>query len=300
MERVSISHKDAEPIVCTFETGSGAAVQGTLQSPCVYPMDADATANLITAVSNFRLGARLTAATDETRAQYGLNTPATVIKITQRAGLHTEIVDSGALVSSPIEACEITLILGEAAGDFFRYCEYEGTCYRVSGFLVNAFLKADAMRYLSTHPGDMGAGDIGSIVLQTGGGTLDIRAAYTENVLPNNELETDEYGNIVYTTTVTINGSPVSAKAFDAFTVRLAQLSISGTLDTVTVPEGTPRWQMTITTALGKTRTLAAYPMDSFHDILAVNGTAIHYISNEALEIALGDFAALPDPTANP
>jgi len=57
---------------------------------------------------------------------------------------------------------------------------------------------------------------------------------------------------------------------------------------------------MTLTTTQGETRTLAAYPLDAFSDVLAVDGVALHYISKEALDIALGEFAALPEITEKP
>ncbi|MBN1777626.1 MAG: hypothetical protein JW811_05845 [Clostridiales bacterium] len=289
VERVSIRHGDGEPIVCGFETDG----TGTLESPFIYPMDAEAVQALITAISNFRLGARLLPLTDETLALYGLDAPQAVIRIDQREGLYSDVTSGGAFISYTMEPSAITLTLGDADGEFFRFCGYEGTCYRVSSFLVSAFIKADAKNYAALNPADMGDVTILGITVRTGNGALELRASYTENVLPNNELETDEDGNIVYTAEVSCNGEPIAAAAFDALADRLKQLIVSGRLDGAAAPDGTPRWQLILTTAQGKTRTLAAYPMDSFQDILTVDGVALHYISNEALDIALGEFAAL-------
>ena len=77
-------------------------------------------------------------------------------------------------------------------------------------------------------------------------------------------------------------------------------MSVAGKLDAAAEPEGTARWQMTLTTTQGRSRTLAAYTMDAFQDVLAVDGVALCYISKEALEIALGEFAALPATTEQP
>jgi len=293
VERVSILHTGEESIICTFETDEEGTVQGTLQSPFVYPMDAEAADNLISAVENFRLGARLMPVTDENRASYGLDTPQTVIKITQREGLYSEVTSEGAFLSYTQAASVITLKLGDADGEFFYFCEYEGTCYRVSRFLVASFVSADALNYATLNPADLGDETLQGMTVQTGDGTLSIHASYIENVLPNNELETDEDGNVVYTTEITCNGETITIDAFEALIERLKLMTISGELDSVTEPDGTPRWQLTITTAQGKTRTLAAYAMDTFSDILAVDGVALYYISNEALDIALGEFSAL-------
>ncbi len=300
IERVSIRRGSEDPIVCGFLSNGEDTAAGSLQSPFVYPMSADAAEALLSAVENFRLGARLKPVTDDNRVLYGLDAPEAVVEITQREGLYSMTDAQGVLQSYPLEPSVVTLTIGGLDGEFFRYCEYEGTCYRVSAFLVAAFLKADAMDYLSLDPADMGAESIRSLVVQTGTGTLDFRASYTEQVLPNNELVTDEAGNVVYALDVALNGEPVSADAFDALVGRLKLMAVSGSLDAVSEPDGTPLWQLTLATVLGQSRTLAAYPMDAFQDILAVDGVAVHYISKEALDIALGEFTALAEPTETP
>lgn len=299
VERVSILKSGEDAIVCTFETSADDLFSGTLQSPFIYPMDQDSTENLLTALDNFRLGARLEAATEEIRAEYGLTTPQVVVKIAQRAGTYAYTDTEGVLQTYTLDANTITLNIGDQNGEFFYYCEVDGICYRVSSFLISAFLNADAMNYVSLNPADLGEETLQSITVQTGGGTLNFYATYTENVLPNNELETDDSGNVVYTTTVTLNGEEITEDAFDELISRLQQITVSGKLDSAAEPEGTPRWQLTLTTVDGKTRTLAAYTMDSFSDILSVDGVALHYLSSEALDIALGDFATQLTPETN-
>ena len=170
----------------------------------------------------------------------------------------------------------------------------------MAGFLVTAFLQADAQTYIAQTPADLGAGNMQSIQVQTGDGTLNLRAQYTEQVLPNNELETDEDGNVLYNVTVTANGQPASAESFLLLVQRLSRMTVSGNLDAMELPDGSPRWQLTLSTAQGKTRTLSAYAMDAFHDVLAVGGVALSYLNKEALDIALGEFAALVGPTPAP
>jgi len=293
VERISILPHGEDAIVCTFETDENDTVTGTLQSPFVYPMDQNAADTLLTAAENFRLGTRVGAVTDENSADYGFDSAQVVIKIAQREGLYSTTDSDGVLQTYTVPASDLTLTIGDQEGEFFYYCEVDDFCYRVSSFLIASFLHADAMNYVTLQPADLGDAVLQSITLQTGDGTLNIRATYTESVLPNNELETDENGDIVYTTEITANGEAITEEAFDDFMSRLAQMTVSGKLSSVSEPDGTPKWQMILTTTQGKTRTLTAYTMDSFSDMLAVDGVAMHYINNEALEIAMGDFAAL-------
>jgi len=297
IERISISNGDGDPIVCTFTADSAGNVLGTVQSPFVYPMDFTAAENLLTAAENFRLGSRLKTVTDDNRTGYGLDSPQAVVKIAQREGLYSQIDSDGGYHTYTLASGTITLTIGDKDGEFFYFCEFDGTCYRVSSFLITAFLNADANNYITGNPADMGGETMQSVSVQTGGGTLDFYAAYTEQVLPNNELATDESGSVIYDVNVTLNGETIPQDAFDSLVERLGQMTVSGKLDAIREPEGTPRWQMTLTTTQGISRTLAAYSMDAFQDVLAVDGVALQTISKEALEIALGEFAALPEPT---
>jgi hypothetical protein len=299
IERISIARGDGDPIVCAFTADAEGNVLSTVQSPFVYPMNSEAADTLRTAAENFRLGSRLKPVTDDNRAQYGLDTPLAVITIDQREGLYSMIDSEGGYQTYTRPSNAITLTIGNPDGEFFYFCEYEGTCYRVSSFLLTAFLSADANNYLTNNPADMDGETLQGVSVQTGSGTLDFSASYTEQVLPNNELATDESGNVLYTQTVTMNGETITADAFNSLVERLGQMTVSGKLDSIGQPEGAPLWQMTLTTTQGISRTLAAYPMDAFQDVLAVDGVALHYISKEALDIALGEFAALPD-TAEP
>ena len=184
VERVSIQHGDAAPIRCALETDAEGMVRGTLESPFTYPMDPNKAQALLTAVKNFSLGARLQPVTNETLSLYGFDTPLAVVTIDQRGGLYAQTDENGSLQSGTIEPSNITLTLGDPNGAFVHYCAYKGTCYRVSSFLVSAFLDANAADYATRNPADMGNTALHSIVVETPNGTLDIQAEYLETVLP--------------------------------------------------------------------------------------------------------------------
>lgn len=50
-----------------------------------------------------------------------------------------------------------------------------------------------------------------------------------------------------------------------------------------------PRWRIVLTTVGGATREIAAYRLDAFSDALAVDGVAIHYVHEEAIDLILAD-----------
>ncbi len=289
IDHVSLDTQAHGLMECTFTADGTDVYLGALTAPYAYPMDSDMTTTLLTALENFRLGTKLGAVDASNRAQYGFDSPALVLDVHQQPGLYTQVDSDGVLQTLTSEEETVRITLGAQDGEYFYFCEYAGECYRVSSFLVATLVEADPDQYVTHAPADMGQSDIASVTVQLGDATLSVRAAYTERVQENNELETDTEGNVIYDVSVTANGTAITEDAFDSLVERLRQMTVSGTLAEPQTPSGTPRWQMTLTTTGGATRTLAAYPMDAFSDLLTVNGVAMHYLNSEALQIALGE-----------
>ena len=297
IDRLSIRTPGAGLMSFSFVADGTETYLGTLREPYHYPMASEEAAALMSALKNFRLGVKVGAVDASNRASYGFDDPEAVIDIHQQQGLTSAIDANGVLTAVHTAEEDIRLTLGKKDGEFFYYCEYAGDCYRVSSFLVAPLAAAAPDTYLSLAPADMGASSIASIQAQFGDGTLDVRAVYTEHMTDNNQIEKDENGNTVYDVSVTANGLPITADAFTALTGRLRQMTVSGRLDAGVSPTGAPRWQMTITTTGGVTRALAAYPLDAFSDVLTVDGVAMHYISAEAIQIALAELYPMAKAT---
>lgn len=289
IDRLTLNNRAGGEMVCTFVPDGTDSWLGTLHSPWVYPMDGESTATLLKALGNFRLGTKLGAVTAENRAEYGLDAPSAVIDIHQQQGLSSTVDTDGVLQTVTLDEETIHFELGAMDGEYFYFCEYAGECYRVSSFLVTTLVNATPDAYLSDAPANLGSADIAGITVQLGKGALEVKATYTEHVLENNQIETDVDGNVVYDVSVTANGESMTTDAFDALVARLKQMTVSGKLDEAVTIQGTPRWQMTITTVGGVSRTLAAYPLDTFSDILTVDGVPMHYLNAEAIQIALAE-----------
>ena len=289
IDRLTLRTQTAERIDVAFTNAGANTYLGTLREPYHYPMDSAATQTLLSAIQNFRLGTKLSDATPELSAEYGFDHPAAVLDIHQQEGLYTQIDAAGVLQTLTAPEQTLRFTFGKKDGEYFYFCEYAGECYRVSSFLVSPFVNADPETYLTRAPADMGSASIASIAVQLGDGALDVRAVYTERVQQNNQIQTDSQGNTVYDVSVTVNGIAITADAFTSLVERLAQMTVSGRLESAEMPTGTPRWQMTLTTTGGATRTLAAYPLDAFSDVLVVDGVALHYMNAEAIQIALAE-----------
>lgn len=277
----------------SFTTDTAGYTSGSLITPYRYPLDDESAAGVLTALENFRLGALEGPVTAENRISYGFDAPISVLYVHQNAGAYSTVDENGQLIAAQMQEQELRFVLGRAEGEYFYTCEYEGNAYLVSRFLIETLLSASPSKWVAHNPADMGGAELSSIVVQTGAGSLDIRVSRTETVLPNNQLETDEDGNMVYDVSATVNGKPMAIEQYNALVLRLKAMAASGD-----VPEGwspgnaSPRWQLTLTTTGGTTRSIAAYTMDAFADALMVDGVIRHYAHVEALDIVLGELAA--------
>ena len=289
VDRCMIALRGREPMEILFSMDQGGHVSGALQKPFAYPLGEEQVKGLLGAAVNFRLGPKQEDMPREIDAH--VDSPLAMIHIHQRAGVYTDVDENGALTAHEAREQTMTLTLTEKVNDYFYACVYERQRYHVSSFLLEAFLDATPEGLITRHPADMGENEtIASMQIQVEGRVLDFRSVKTERVLPNNELDLDEDGNILYDVQTLYNGEPVSSEAFHTLARNLAAMEVLGPVEEESITSSrTPRWQMTLATEDGVTRTLAAYPISAFYDAIAVDGTIRHELHAESLQIALGD-----------
>lgn len=275
-----------------FTVDSAGYASAALTAPENYPMDAEKAQSLQSALNNFRLGTPEGMLTDETRAQYGLETPMAVLTLHQQAGYASRTNDEGQLVSEEISERNFVFTFGDFGSDYFYSCAYEGRVYQVSRLLTEALVQGSWESWCATRPADLGTAELRSIQIIRGSGVLEWQKTKTERVLANNQLETDTDGNVIYDEAVALNGEAAAAEQWDTLVDRLAALTVSGKIPADYSAEGkSPRWQIVLTTEGGTVRTIAAYPLDTFSDALMVDGVIRYYVHIEALDSVLGEFS---------
>lgn len=290
IDRVTLKTADDE-ISMTFLSDDSGYTSGVMETPYVYPMDAEQTSAMLTALSNFRLGTIEAAVTDENRAEYGFDAPLCVVELHQASGFYTSVDEVGALVMESVPESDLRFTIGRAEGDYFYTCEYEGDAYLISRFLVETIVNATPAKLAARQPANLDGALLTSIVIQTPETLLEVSVSRTERVLSDNSLEVDSDGNIVYDTAIAFNGADASQERLDTLVSRLNAMTVSGDLpDDWELPEGeTPRWRIELTTEGGTTRVIEAYRLDAFSDALVVDGEARHYAYVEVIEVILAD-----------
>lgn len=270
---------------CAFSFANG--LSGQLTAPHVYPLTDDAAQTLMTALSQFRLGTYEAPLTEENRAAYGLEDPLCVVEFSQRAGVTTGVDDEGALTAVPISAQNFRFVIGRAEGEFFYTCEYQGQVYLISRFLAETLVQADWKSLISRTPAAMGNELLTDILLETPDASAHVQISRTESVLANNELELDSEGNIVYQTSVTLNGQPAPAELLETLQDRLDRFTVEGEIPANAQIAEAPRWRLTLTAESGKVRVVEGYRLDVFSDAVAVDGVMCHYVYDEAIDVLM-------------
>lgn len=246
-------------------------LSGTMETPYRYPMDAEQTAALATALGSLRLGTTEGAVTNENRAFYGLDAPLCRIHVEQADGYSLDTDENGALVTKPVAALELSLTIGRAEGDYFYTCEYAGNVYLVSRLTVEALVNATPAKLCARNAADLGDTALASVMLQTQERTIQVTVADDASI--------------------TLNGEPMQQTAFDTLIDRLRTLTAAGDLPPDWSPDAAqaPLWRMELMTEGGLKRCIEGYPLDAFSNALCVDGVFRHYVHSEAIERIVAD-----------
>jgi hypothetical protein len=255
--------------------------------PYSYPCDADAMETLVSALEKLYLGQFVSKATEEARAQYGFTPPRRVITLHQAAGEIAAVGETGAYGVMHYPESTLALTIGTAGDDYVDYVEVGGSIYLVSTISQPLLGSLVPENTLLLQPAAISMDAIASLVVEQNGESRTYTLRRVERVLPNNELATDEEGNVLMDTFVDLNGKESSFPDFEAAITALQSVTVSGRLPEGFVPGENPSVKLIFTFLDGRTRTLDAAPFDALQDALSVDGTYLYYLPKGELEKGL-------------
>jgi hypothetical protein len=307
---VAVFHRIDQPVIqhqridgITIQNGSGAIEAAwkletdisdpeaqnawRMTAPYSYPCDADAMGTLTSAMEKLYLGRFVSKATDETKAQYGFTPPKRIITLHQAAGEIAAVGESGAYEITPYPESTLTLTIGTAGDDYVDYVEVDGSIYLVSTISQPLLSSLVPENTLLLQPAAISLDSIKTLAVEHNGESRTYTLKRVERVLPNNELATDEQGNVLMDTFVDMNGKEASFPDFEAAVTALQSVTVSGRLPKGFVPEGGGSARLTFTLTDGRTRTLETAPFDALQDALSVDGTYLYYLPKGALDKGL-------------
>ena len=278
-----------EMTVC-FDVDEAGQLQATLTEPYIYPVSDEETQNLVTLLENFRLGTQEPQINEQNRGDYGFDDPLCIVEVQTREGTASSVDEDGQLTLEQVPAQTLRFVIGREEGDYYYTCEYNGGYYLISRFLAEGLVTATPGGLATRNPASLGDAFITDVSIETAGNSLQVQVSRTQRVLPNNQVETDTDGTVLYDTSILFNGETASQERLDELLDHLNQLTTTGDAPANWLPSAQekPRWTIRLQTEGGRQRLLEAYRLDTFTDVLCVDGVSLHTLDDEAIARVLG------------
>ena len=251
-----------------------------LTEPFTYPLSEGAVNGLLTKLEGLRFAQFEAEAADADLRLYGLEPPERTLILDIAETMVTGYDEKDAVVGEArLPAYQLTFGLGSEENDVVFHCLYKGQVLKATSFSAG-FLRTQSYDSLFlTQPFNAPTNDLSRLIWEQGGVQTVYDVSLTERVLPNNALETDENGNVLYDLAVTKNGAPLDS---DAFLNAYRQLVELRTLDrlpaTYVLPAEKPLLRVTLARESGSARQIALYPLDALHRAVAVDGVALYQV----------------------
>ena len=259
-----------------------------ITQPFQYPADAHAMAQLLTNVAGIRLGAYVGPATPEKLTTCGFDTPRLTIDIHMDAGTIATNSASGSTEAIDYPAQTLIYVIGGEKSDLIDYVLFDGHLYTTSRFNIGMFLDYDVRATMSRYPVMVALGNLAKLTIINPTATYEYILTRTEQVAANNELVTDNDGNVVWDVTVTRNGEPCDYDAFAAAYNTWSLVTVSGVLPEGEYSLAEPESRYIFTDVDGTVHEIGLTTFDALHDAVIVDGHAAFYL------IKGGFFATLP------
>jgi len=295
----AISGEFIDRITLTGDVTFDAVREGdywTLREPWRYPLDQSAMEGLLSALDKARFASWIGDASEELLEQTGLSAPRRTLTLCFAPTTLTVPDESGETHVFDLPESTIEIAMGNA---FSATADYYLTGGEVlTGTMLSfSFLRSfDPERYLAAYPMDIRSNDLSRVTVTAKGRSSTLSVRYVERVLPNNELETDEYGNVLYDMQIkNSEGAVIDSSAFAGWYEQLMGFSTAQRLKEPFIPrEGDePSLVIEVSGADGLTRSLAFYPYDALRDRLAVSGVALYLCDSDRGRRLLEGFEAL-------
>ena len=249
-------------------------------SPYVYPLSDALMDNLMSQLDGIRFANWLGKAENMDLKALGLSPANKTLTLTFAETSVSAPDENGENVTFSLPENRMVFSLGDQKNDTSYYLLYEDEVYSVTVLSFSFLTSFSWEKYLSAVPVSFPTNDLSRIYCRLNGSEAEYLISYSEHVLPNNELETDEYGNLLYDLQVTREGQPVDTEAFLSWYGLLSGMTATRLSDrTSPGPGAEPAFEISLTNARGTvTRNVSILPGDAVEDILYVDGVSLFTI----------------------
>ena len=255
-----------------------------MEKPFSYPADKQKMSALLTRLDQMAFEAYLGEKNEVDLDSLGLAAPSLTVKLTQAESVIDGITAEGETVSIPVAEKNYILEIGREDGQSGMYVCWENGVYKASRFLLGMWKDMQPEEFFSTTPMDFQVEQLTGVEIRHSGIVTGYRLDMVEALTENNEIATDEYGNVLWDVRVKKDETDIDAQAFLEWYVQLNRMPLSGRVKEGWQKEGDALYEITVETPV-LTREIAFYPYDALHAVMTVDGTGLFYLEKTALSV---------------
>ena len=163
------------------------------------------------------------------------------------------------------------------------YCLYRDDVVLATRFSANVLLSQTYDTLLTDTPFAVSLSELTRLEWETAGQTRAWDISLVERLLPNNEFERDESGNILHDVVVSVSGAAFDSDSFILFYSRLVDVKTTHPLPADYELPADCAVTIRLFTA-NDVREIKLHPYGDLHYALSINGRAVHYLSRDTID----------------
>ena len=259
-----------------------------MTEPLPYPLSGEAVDSLLKKLEGLRFSQYVGSAEKTDLAALGLDPARRTVTLDIAESILTGYDENGqSTASALLPAYQLAFGLGNTENEVIFYCLYRGEVMKATVFSAGFLVTQGWDSLLLTAPFNAPTNDLEQLTVRQGDAQMVYDIVLTERILPNNALETDGNGNVLYDFHVYVQGEETDAAAFLDMYSRLLALRTPDRLPEGYLPPDTPP-DISITVKRSRTaRQVDLYSLDALYYAAAVDGTALFRTEKAGLAFLL-------------
>lgn len=242
-----------------------------LEEPRLAPASKGSVESLLAKLKDMRFASFVADVDEDSLARFGLTKPRLHVafhlaasRISSRYGQEKAQVE--------VDAQVILLEVGDEIPGIGFYCRYLDSIYQASDLSMGFLVKAQAESYVGP-PFDVPLSLVSKLSFEVPDRTTEIMLSLVEQVLPNNELERDEQGHVLYQYQALHEGKEIAAEPIAALYGELMQLGGFRPVQSHSIQtDAEPVLRIRLQFGDQRQREISFYRHDALHAVMAVNG----------------------------
>lgn len=255
-----------------------------LTAPFRYPLSTAKVNTLLDKLEEIRFAQYVSPLEKADLAACGLSPARRTMTLSIAPSILTGYDENGQVIAQKqLDGYELTFECGSDIGDILFYCLYRGDVVKATRFSSSVLLTQNYDTLLETAPFFVAISEVTRFEWEEKGETRAWDITLHERLLPNNEFETDDSGNILYDMRFTRDGAETDGDAFlTAFSRLMDVQSVNRLPADYQLPEN-PEIIIRLHRE-NDLREVKLYAYGELHYAVSVNGEAVFYMSRDAID----------------